>query len=127
MTSHIQQTFRVVKTIAEFAEYKRHARKTPENMQQKALLIPTPKADFVLGSHDIPSPGKDKVLVKIMSVALNTMYNKQREFDVMVDGYPAVLGADMAGVVEEVGEDVRGFSKGDRVCVQLSFLSKRRV
>ncbi|KAJ7248398.1 GroES-like protein [Mycena rebaudengoi] len=96
-------------------------------MQQKALLIPTPKADFVLGSHDIPSPGKVKVLVKIMSVALNTMYNKQREFDVMVDGYPAVLGADMAGVVEEVGEDVRGFSKGDRVCVQLSFLSKRRA
>ncbi|KAJ7286266.1 chaperonin 10-like protein [Mycena rebaudengoi] len=84
-------------------------------MQQKALLIPTPKADFVLGSHDVPSPGKDEVLVKIMSVALNPMTYLQREYDVLVDEYPAVLGSDMAGMIEEVGEDVRGFSKGDRV------------
>jgi NADPH:quinone reductase-like Zn-dependent oxidoreductase len=92
-------------------------------MQQKALLIPTPKADFVLESHDVPSPGKDEVLIKIMSVALNPMYYKQREYDVLVDEYPAVLGGDMAGVVEEVGENVWGFSKGDRVCVEPSFLS----
>ncbi|KAJ7286265.1 hypothetical protein C8J57DRAFT_1216479 [Mycena rebaudengoi] len=51
--------------------------------QQKALLIPTPKADFVLGSHDVPSPGKDEVLVKTC--------------------------ADIAGVVEKVGEAVQGF------------------
>ncbi|KAJ7247291.1 chaperonin 10-like protein [Mycena rebaudengoi] len=66
-------------------------------MQQKALLIPTPKADFVLGTRDIPSPGKDEVLIKIMSE------------------YPAVLGADFAGVIEKVGADVHGFAKGDRV------------
>ncbi|KAJ7246948.1 GroES-like protein [Mycena rebaudengoi] len=84
-------------------------------MQQKALIIPTPKADFVLRSHDVPSPGKNEVLVKIMSVALNSMSYVQREYDILVDEYPAVLGSDMAGVVEEVGGDVRGFAKGDRV------------
>jgi NADPH:quinone reductase-like Zn-dependent oxidoreductase len=85
----------------------------------------TPKADFVLGSHDVPSPGKNEVLVKIMSVALNPMSYLQREYDILVDEYPAVLGSDMAGVIEEVGGDVRGFAKGDRVCVQLSFLANR--
>lgn len=32
-----------------------------------------------------------------------------------VTEYPAVLGTDSAGVVEEVGEDVTGFAKGDAV------------
>jgi NADPH:quinone reductase-like Zn-dependent oxidoreductase len=89
-------------------------------MQQKALLIPTPKADFVLGTRDIPSPGKDEVLIKIMSVALNPMNYLQREHDVGIEEYPAVLGADFAGVIEKVGADVHGFAKGDRVYVHLS-------
>ncbi|KAJ7241450.1 hypothetical protein C8J57DRAFT_1244701 [Mycena rebaudengoi] len=50
-----------------------------------------------------------------MSVALNPMSYLQREYDILVDEYPAVLGSDMAGVIEEVGGDVRGFAKGDRV------------
>ncbi|CAG8536083.1 21184_t:CDS:2, partial [Racocetra persica] len=33
-----------------------------------------------------------------------------------VDGYPAILGSDVAGVVEAVGEGVTEFSPGDEVC-----------
>lgn len=44
-----------------------------------------------------------------MSVALNPFNNLQREYDNRIDEYPAVLGADIAGVVEKVGEAVQGF------------------
>ncbi|KAJ7433697.1 GroES-like protein [Mycena galericulata] len=84
-------------------------------MSQKALLIPTAKAPFVLGPHPIPSPGKGEVLLKIFSVGLNPMNVAQHQFGFFVDAYPAVLGADIAGVVEQVGEDVQGFAKGDEV------------
>ncbi|KAJ7639349.1 hypothetical protein FB45DRAFT_1055481 [Roridomyces roridus] len=40
---------------------------------------------------------------------------KQRAYNALVDEYPVVLGSDIAGVVEQVGEDVQGFAKGDRV------------
>ncbi|KAJ7197883.1 chaperonin 10-like protein [Mycena rebaudengoi] len=50
-----------------------------------------------------------------VSVALNPFNNLQREYDNRIDEYPAVLGADIAGVVEKVGEAVQGFFKGDRV------------
>ncbi|KAJ7289377.1 chaperonin 10-like protein [Mycena rebaudengoi] len=88
-------------------------------MQQKALLIQAPKADFVLAPHDVPTPAKNEVLIKVMSCALNPMDYLQKEFDIPIGPgeYPVIMGADFAGVVEEVGADVKGFSKGDRVCV----------
>jgi len=38
-----------------------------------------------------------------------------------VDHYPAVLGMDIAGIVEEVGEGVENFSKGDNVLAHSAF------
>ncbi|KAJ7435973.1 chaperonin 10-like protein [Mycena galericulata] len=86
--------------------------------EQKALLIPTPKAPFIVASHSIPSHGEGEVLLKVMAVGLNPLNWLQHEFDVAISAYPAVIGADIAGVVEEVGEGVKGFVKGDEVFVQ---------
>ncbi|KAJ7483895.1 GroES-like protein [Mycena galericulata] len=83
--------------------------------EQPALIIPTPKAAFVLGSRPIPSPGPGEVLVKILSVGLNPANWLQRELDIFVSAYPAVIGGDVAGVIEAVGEGVQGFAKGDEV------------
>ncbi|KAJ7293848.1 chaperonin 10-like protein [Mycena rebaudengoi] len=83
--------------------------------QQQALIVPAPRADFVLGSREVPTPKNGEVLVKIMSAALNPINYKSRENDVLIAEYPAVLGNDIAGVVEQVGEGVQGFRKGDRV------------
>ncbi|KAJ6571437.1 chaperonin 10-like protein [Mycena capillaripes] len=85
---------------------------------QQALIIPTPKAAFVLGLRPIPVPGKGEVRLKVMSVGLNPMNWAQREFDLFIPEYPAVIGADIAGVVDELGEGVAGFAKGDEVFLQ---------
>ena len=37
-----------------------------------------------------------------------------------LQNFPAVIGADSSGEIEEVGEDVVGFKKGDRVFVSVS-------
>ncbi|KAJ6502875.1 chaperonin 10-like protein [Mycena vitilis] len=82
--------------------------------QQQAIIIPSPGAPFTLGSDDIPVLAKGEVLLKIMTVALNPANWMQREFN-LVDAYPAVLGNDMAGVIEQVGEGVEGWKRGDKV------------
>jgi NADPH:quinone reductase-like Zn-dependent oxidoreductase len=81
---------------------------------QQAIVVESPKAPFTLGSAKIPSPAKGEVLVKILSIALNPADWKQREYDVIRE-YPAVLGCDVAGVVEKLGEGAEGFKKGDKV------------
>ncbi|KAJ6616472.1 chaperonin 10-like protein [Mycena sp. CBHHK59/15] len=86
-------------------------------MSQKAIIIPSVQAPFEITSRDIPSPSPGEVLVKVMSVGLNPINWKQRQYNVLIDEYPAVLGGDIAGVVEQVGAGVKGFAKGDRVSV----------
>lgn len=83
--------------------------------QQQAIIVPAPKAPFVLAPRDIPSPGKGEVLMKIMSVGLNPFNWAQRELNIMIDEFPVVLGNDVAGLVEDLGEGVEGFKKGDRM------------
>ncbi|KAJ7429814.1 chaperonin 10-like protein [Mycena galericulata] len=87
--------------------------------EQQALIIPSPKAAFVVGPRAIPSPGPGEVLFKILSVGLNPANWLQREYDIFVGPYPAVIGGDIAGVVEAVGEGVQGFAKGDEVFAQV--------
>ncbi|KAF8214064.1 GroES-like protein [Mycena galopus ATCC 62051] len=82
---------------------------------QQAVVVESPKAPFVLRAREIPSPGKGEVLIRTMSVGLNPANWIQREYDILVDKYPVVLGNDVAGTVEAIGEGVKGFNKGDRV------------
>ncbi|KAG2347703.1 GroES-like protein [Suillus weaverae] len=83
--------------------------------QQKALFLAKKQGDFEVGSRSIPSPGHGQLLVKIQSAALNPVDYKIKDTGMVVTHYPAVLGADIAGIVEELGEGVENFRKGDRV------------
>ncbi|KIJ07711.1 hypothetical protein PAXINDRAFT_89974 [Paxillus involutus ATCC 200175] len=85
------------------------------SQQQKALFLESKQGKFVVGHRDIPSLGKGQLLVKIYSTALNPVDYKVQQTGVFVEKYPAILGVDMAGVVEDVGEDVQDFAKGDKV------------
>ncbi|KAJ6503877.1 GroES-like protein [Mycena sanguinolenta] len=82
---------------------------------QQALIIPSPKAPFVVGPRPIPASGKGEVRLKLLSVGLNPLNVQQHQFGLNIPEYPAVIGADLAGVVDEIGEGVVGFAKGDEV------------
>jgi len=65
-----------------------------------------------------PVPGPDEVLVRVHAAGLNPVDWKvragmQRSF--LPLELPAVLGREVAGVVEEVGSEVSGLAAGDRV------------
>jgi NADPH:quinone reductase-like Zn-dependent oxidoreductase len=83
--------------------------------QQKALFVTEKQGNFELGSRSIPSPGAGQLLVKTQSVALNPADHKIKDTGTVLTHYPAVLGMDIAGIVEEIGEGVDNFRKGDRV------------
>lgn len=63
-----------------------------------------------------PSPGPGEILVKIMAAGTNPVDAKLRAGAIPgVVEAPTVLGADISGVVEEVGAGVTDFAAGDEV------------
>lgn len=62
----------------------------------------------------VPSPGAGQVLVKICTSGVNFIDTYFREGR-YPSPLPLVLGQEAAGVVENLGEGVHGFAKGDRV------------
>ncbi|CAG8476495.1 5522_t:CDS:2 [Cetraspora pellucida] len=92
----------------------------------KAAVVPEKgaKLEIQLVDKPIPKPfvydessgERGELLVKIKAIALNPIDVYQVESGLMVDGYPAILGSDVSGVVEAVGEGVTEFSQGDEVC-----------
>ena len=74
----------------------------------------------VIEYGDFPDPevGRDEALVDVKAGALNHLDVWTRRGLPGLDlPFPHVPGSDMAGVVQEVGEDVRRVSPGDRVAL----------
>jgi NADPH:quinone reductase len=83
----------------------------------KALVLEEYNAPFRLVELARPRAAAGQVLVRIMASGVNPLDTKIRTGN---GGHakqtlPAVLGMDMAGVVEEVGPGVTGFRVGDEV------------
>ncbi|KAK1235048.1 hypothetical protein PQX77_001739, partial [Marasmius sp. AFHP31] len=95
-------------------------------MSQQALVVPNNKATtFTLIEKPIPAPGTNEVLIKIEGVGLNPFEWKAPYVPPMFNcfEFPAYLGTDGAGIIEDVGSDVTKFKKGDRVLFQGWFAS----
>ncbi|QRV95336.1 alcohol dehydrogenase [Ceratobasidium sp. AG-Ba] len=90
-------------------------------MTQKAAILPALDEDVVVRDHPIPTPNANQLLVKMTAAAVNPLDHIHRSISIRIKSYPAVLGCDGAGVVEEVGSAVEGFKKGDRVFFQVDF------
>lgn len=61
-----------------------------------------------------PSPGDDELVVRVKAASINPTDAKRRERG--VGPVPKITGSDFAGTVTAVGDDVREFNIGDRVC-----------
>jgi propanol-preferring alcohol dehydrogenase len=66
---------------------------------------------------EIPSVGAQDVLVRIKAAGICHSDAHYRAGISPVQFLPITLGHEVAGVVEEAGEGVSAFTKGDRVCV----------
>jgi NADPH:quinone reductase-like Zn-dependent oxidoreductase len=65
-----------------------------------------------------PTPGPGELLVRVQAVSLNPIDWKMRSGVVkeyFPVNFPGILGRDVAGIVREIGPDVKGFKVGDRV------------
>ncbi|KIJ54529.1 hypothetical protein M422DRAFT_240596 [Sphaerobolus stellatus SS14] len=85
---------------------------------QKALFLQAKLGEFAVLETDIPKVAKDDILVKVIATALNPVDWKVQKLGIIVEKYPAILGNEASGIVEEVGEDVKNLQKGDKVLFQ---------
>jgi NADPH2:quinone reductase len=83
----------------------------------RAYIVNEPGGPFTLAELPRPIPATNQVLVRVLSSGVNPLDTKIRAGKAAHarQPLPAVLGLDMAGIVEEVGSDVSGFQPGDEV------------
>ncbi len=65
-----------------------------------------------------PKPGKGEVLVRVLAASINPVDWKMRSGEakeLFPVEFPGIIGRDVAGIVQDVGEDVQGFTEGDHV------------
>lgn len=86
--------------------------------QQKALFLQAKQGNFEVVETTIPKPGSGEILVKIHSTGLNPLDWKIQKYGIIVENYPAILGFEASGVIEEAGEGVTNLKKGDKVLFQ---------
>jgi NADPH:quinone reductase-like Zn-dependent oxidoreductase len=68
----------------------------------------------------IPEPGRGEIRIRVMAASVNPVDYKIRNGGYLPqDALPMTLGRDVAGVVDAVGAEVRGFHTSDAVYVML--------
>ncbi len=96
----------------------RGAKKAPVATMKAAAIDKTGPPE-VLTIHTLPIPkvGPKDVLISLLAAGVGIWDAQIRsgEYSVGSKRFPRVLGSDGAGIVADVGEDVRRFKEGDRV------------
>ena len=84
---------------------------------QKSLHL-SETGDWTVKERRVPIPRPGHVTVKVHAAALNPVdWKVKYDYKFLLKEYPAILGSDGAGTIEEVGEGVVQWKKGDRVYV----------
>jgi len=88
-----------------------------------AAVAETEGADFALEEVDLDEPRPDEVVVKIEAAGICHTDLTVRDGGLPTP-LPAVLGHEGAGVVERVGEGLKGLSEGDRVSLSFDYCGR---
>jgi D-arabinose 1-dehydrogenase-like Zn-dependent alcohol dehydrogenase len=83
----------------------------------KAAQVPKAGGDFEIVEREIPKPGAGQVRIKVQAcgVCHSDMFTKEGAWPGIQ--YPRVPGHEVAGVIDELGEGVTEWKKGQRVGV----------
>jgi putative PIG3 family NAD(P)H quinone oxidoreductase len=85
-------------------------------MKAIQVINPGKNSSLTIGEEPTPEFSKDEILVKIKATALNRADLSQRAGNYPPpEGASEILGLEMAGVVEEAGNNVYRWKSGDRV------------
>lgn len=88
----------------------------PEN--RAAWLVRKQDAVQVVNDAPYNKPEADEIVIQTKAAAINPADVVLQKVGIIIDTYPAILGCDVAGVVEEVGTGIADFRVGDRVIGQ---------
>lgn len=71
----------------------------------------------VISSDDLPrpEPGAGQLLVRVKAAGVGDWDALTREGKIQLQPLPLILGAELSGIVEAIGAEVRGFQVGDEV------------
>ena len=83
----------------------------------KAMQVSEPGSDFELVEKDIPTPGKNEVLIKVQACGICHSDQFTKEGAMPGIEYPRVPGHEVIGTVEEAGDNVSLWEEGQRVGV----------
>lgn len=83
----------------------------------KAIRLIKPGSPLEGQEVAVPRTGKGDVLIRVTAAGICHSDAHYRAGVSQVDPLPLTLGHEVTGTVEKLGSDVRGFAKGDRVCV----------
>jgi len=83
----------------------------------KAVQVPKPGGDFEIVEREIPKPQAGQVRVKVQACGICHSDSLTKEGQWPGIQYPRVPGHEIAGIVDELGEGVTTWKKGQRVGV----------
>ncbi|TLU98329.1 NAD(P)H-quinone oxidoreductase [Dyadobacter luticola] len=90
----------------------------------KAVVITAPGEPGVLQiqNREIPKPAPDEVLIKVQAAGINRpdVLQRQGKYPPPHGASPDIPGLEVAGIVEETGENVTAWKPGDEVCALLT-------
>src|SRR5271170_2593387 len=89
----------------------------PTSASMRALVLERHNAPFTITEVARPIAGKGRVLVRVKASGVNPLDTKIRAGNAAHARVelPAILGIDLAGIVEAVGTGVTTFKPGDEV------------
>ena len=102
-------------------------------MQSKAIQIHQVGGpeEMKYNNISIPEPGIGEVILRHEAIGLNYIDIMQRsgKHPIAFKEFPATLGMEGAGVIEAIGENVKGFNIGDKVshCMNIGAYSERML
>jgi alcohol dehydrogenase, propanol-preferring len=83
----------------------------------KAMILTKPKTPLILQDIPIPTVKKKQLLIKVTACGVCRTDRHIIDNELQNPSLPLILGHQIVGIIIEVGPEVQGFQKGDRVGV----------